>query len=87
MVRRGCDGGDTPTNGGWIIINVGGAPTDDKPTVTLETPREPDRVSSLLNIRVKDIHAVYAEWSARGAPGSPGRPGSYFVIKGWALSS
>ena len=51
----------------WIIINVGGGPTDDKPYVTLETPRDPDRVSSFLNIRVKDIHAVYAEWSARGA--------------------
>ena len=43
------------------------APTDDKPEVTLETPRDPDRVSSFLNIRVKDIAAVYAEWSARGA--------------------
>ena len=51
----------------FIIINVGGGPTDDKPTVTLETPRDPDRVSSFLNIRVEDIHAVYAEWSARGA--------------------
>jgi catechol 2,3-dioxygenase-like lactoylglutathione lyase family enzyme len=51
----------------WIIINVGGGPTDDKPTVTLQTPRDPDRVSSFLNIRVKDIAAVYAEWSARGA--------------------
>jgi catechol 2,3-dioxygenase-like lactoylglutathione lyase family enzyme len=51
----------------WIIINVGGGPTDDKPTVTLETPHEPDRVSSFLNIRVKDIETVYAEWSARGA--------------------
>ena len=51
----------------WIIINTGGGPTDDKPTVTLETPREPDRTSSFLNIRVADIHAVYAEWSARGA--------------------
>ncbi len=50
-----------------IIINAGGGPTDDKPTVTLETPRDPDRVSSFLNIRVEDIHAVYAEWSARGA--------------------
>ena len=39
----------------WIIINVGGGPTDDKPAVTLETPRDPDRVSSFLNIRVKDI--------------------------------
>ena len=51
----------------WIIINVGGGPTDDKPTVTLEAPRDPDRVSSFLNIRVADIQAVYAEWSARGA--------------------
>jgi len=52
---------------GLIIINVGGGPTDDKPTVTLQTPRDHDRVSSFLNIRVKDIHAVYAEWSAKGA--------------------
>jgi len=51
----------------WIIINVGGGPTDDKPSVTLETPTDPDRVSSFLNIRVRDIHAVYDEWSARGA--------------------
>src|SRR5213595_1481743 len=52
---------------GWIIINVGGGPTDDKPTVTLESPSDPDRVSSFLNIRVADIQAVYDEWSARGA--------------------
>jgi catechol 2,3-dioxygenase-like lactoylglutathione lyase family enzyme len=51
----------------WIIINVGGGPTDDKPEVILETPRDPDRVSSFLNIRVRDIDAVYAEWSGRGA--------------------
>jgi catechol 2,3-dioxygenase-like lactoylglutathione lyase family enzyme len=51
----------------WIVINAGGGPTDDKPRVTLETPHDPDRVSSFLNIRVKDIEAVYAEWSARGA--------------------
>ncbi|MGD0557933.1 MAG: VOC family protein [Streptosporangiaceae bacterium] len=51
----------------WIIINVGGGPTDDKPTVTVETPPDPDRASSFLNIRVSDMAAVYAEWSARGA--------------------
>jgi predicted enzyme related to lactoylglutathione lyase len=50
-----------------VIINVGGGPTDDKPTVTLETPPDPDRTSSFLNIRVSDIQAVYAEWSTRGA--------------------
>jgi catechol 2,3-dioxygenase-like lactoylglutathione lyase family enzyme len=60
-----------PTNvalaNSWIVINRGGGPTDDKPTVALETPGDLDRVSSFLNIRVKDIEAVYAEWSARGA--------------------
>jgi catechol 2,3-dioxygenase-like lactoylglutathione lyase family enzyme len=60
-----------PTNialaNSWIIINRDGGPTDDKPTVILETPPDPDRVSSFLNIRVKDIHAVYAKWSALGA--------------------
>ncbi|HEY1741273.1 MAG TPA: VOC family protein [Acidimicrobiia bacterium] len=51
----------------FIIINVGGGPTDDKPTVVLETPTDLDRVNSFLNIRVADIASVYAEWSARGA--------------------
>jgi catechol 2,3-dioxygenase-like lactoylglutathione lyase family enzyme len=51
----------------WIIINVGGDPTDDKPTVTLETPPDPTRTSSFLNIRVADIRKVYEEWRARGA--------------------
>jgi len=51
----------------WVIINTGGGPTDDKPTVTLQRPRDPDLVSSFLNIRVADIQATYAEWSARGA--------------------
>ena len=48
-------------------------PTDDKWAVTLETPRDPDRLSSLLNIRVREIVAVYAEWTATGRPisGSP----------------
>src|SRR6266704_5210127 len=51
----------------WIIINAGGGPTDDKPAVTLEAPTDPDRVSAFLNIRVADIAAVHADWSARGA--------------------
>jgi lactoylglutathione lyase len=51
----------------WLILNVGGGPTDDKPAVTLTTPADPDRTSAFLNLRVADIAAVYAEWSARGA--------------------
>ncbi|MGA8372466.1 MAG: VOC family protein [Acidimicrobiales bacterium] len=51
----------------WIIINVGGGPTDDKPAVTLETPKDAYRASSFLNIRVADIQALYEEWGSRGA--------------------
>jgi catechol 2,3-dioxygenase-like lactoylglutathione lyase family enzyme len=51
----------------WIIINTGGGPTDDKPTVTLEAPADPDRVSAFLNIRVADIHTLYRQWTDRGA--------------------
>ena len=51
----------------WVIINRGGGPTEDKPTVTLEAPQDPNRTSAFLNIRVADIQALYNEWSARGA--------------------
>ena len=51
----------------WLILNAGGGPTDDKPTVTLETPRDPNRVSAFLNVRVADIGKAYEEWSAKGA--------------------
>jgi catechol 2,3-dioxygenase-like lactoylglutathione lyase family enzyme len=52
---------------GWITISVGGGPTEDKPTVTLEPPSDLDRASAFLNIRVADIRAVYEQWRARGA--------------------
>jgi catechol 2,3-dioxygenase-like lactoylglutathione lyase family enzyme len=51
----------------WLILNEGGGPTDDKPTVTLTTPLDPNRVSAFLNIRVADIATAYREWSAKGA--------------------
>lgn len=49
-----------------LVLNVGGGPTNDKPTVTLTTPSDPDRASSFLNIRVGDIQRVYKDWSAKG---------------------
>ena len=52
---------------GWVIINVGGGPTEDKPEVTLDAPGDPTRTSAFLNIRVADIQRCYEEWSARGA--------------------
>jgi catechol 2,3-dioxygenase-like lactoylglutathione lyase family enzyme len=51
----------------WLILNLGGGPTDDKPGVTLATPQEPNQTSAFLNVRVADIQKAYAEWSAKGA--------------------
>lgn len=51
----------------WLILNVGGGPTDDKPEVTLTTPQNPKEFSSFLNIRVADIQAIYKEWREKGA--------------------
>lgn len=44
-----------------IVLNVGGGPTDDKPTVRLAPPADPDVSSGFLNLRVRDI--------ARAVPG------------------
>ncbi len=47
----------------WIIINVGGGPTDDKPAVTLETPTIPagpaaSSISGLRTSRLRTPHGV-----------------------------
>jgi predicted enzyme related to lactoylglutathione lyase len=51
----------------WLIVNVGGGPTPDKPSVTLSVPADPDVTNSFMNIRVADIQACYDEWRSRGA--------------------
>ena len=51
----------------WIIVNVGGGPTDDKPDVYLSPPTEPNQVQQFLNLRVANIQEKYEEWSAKGA--------------------
>ncbi|HVV15988.1 MAG TPA: VOC family protein [Polyangia bacterium] len=51
----------------WLIVNPGGGPTPDKPSVTLSVPPDPDKVSSFMNIRVADIRACYELWKSRGA--------------------
>lgn len=51
----------------WLIINRGGGPTDDKPTVIAAPPDDPNRLSIAMNIRVADIHACYDLWRDRGA--------------------
>ena len=50
----------------WMILNVGGGPTPDKPSVTLAVP-DPNHINSFMNIRVADIQACYKSWKSRGA--------------------
>ena len=50
----------------WLLVNVGGGPTPDKPTVTLSVP-DPTHINSFMNIRVADIKACYELWKSRGA--------------------
>jgi len=51
----------------WLIVNVGGGPTPDKPAVTLSVPAHPNSVSSFMNIRVANIADCYETWRSRGA--------------------
>jgi catechol 2,3-dioxygenase-like lactoylglutathione lyase family enzyme len=51
----------------WLIVNVGGGPTPDKPRVTLSVLADPEKINSFMNIRVADIHACYELWKSRGA--------------------
>jgi catechol 2,3-dioxygenase-like lactoylglutathione lyase family enzyme len=50
----------------WLLVNVGGGPTPDKPTVTLTVP-DPNKINGFMNIRVADIQACYKLWKSRGA--------------------
>ena len=50
----------------WMILNVGGGPTQDKPTVTLSVP-DPNHINSFMNFRVADIQGCYELWKSRGA--------------------
>jgi predicted enzyme related to lactoylglutathione lyase len=50
----------------WLIVNLGGGPTPDKPDIIIGVPN-PDKISGFMNIRVSDIQASYALWKSRGA--------------------
>jgi len=70
VVSRGDEKGAPPyikIANTWLIVNVGGGPTPDKPTVTLRPPPNPDEISSFMNIRVADIQSCYELWRSRGA--------------------
>ncbi len=70
VVSRGDEKGAPPyikLANTWLILNVGGGPTPDKPTVTLLPPPDPNEISSFMNLRVADIQACYELWRGRGA--------------------
>jgi lactoylglutathione lyase len=50
----------------YIVVNSQGGPTDDKPAVQAQAPSDANTLSSAMNIRVNDVHAVYEEWRSRG---------------------
>ena len=50
----------------WLIVNVGGGPTPEKPSIALSVP-DPHKFSTFMHIRVADIQASYELWRSRGA--------------------
>jgi catechol 2,3-dioxygenase-like lactoylglutathione lyase family enzyme len=53
--------------GTWLLLVTGGGPTRDKPTVSFDTPADPDRVSSEMIFRVPDCQRAYEVLRQRGA--------------------
>jgi predicted enzyme related to lactoylglutathione lyase len=51
----------------WLIVNAGGGPTPDKPSMTLSAPIDPGSGRSFMNIRVADIQACNELRRNRGA--------------------
>ncbi len=62
-------GGDSAVlsfNGAWLLLVTGGEPTDDKPTVRLVPPTDPDQLDHLFTIRVPDCRMAYEVLGGRG---------------------
>ena len=51
----------------WLLLVTGGGPSDDKPTVSMAAPENPDRVSAEVTVRVPDCQGAYETLRARGA--------------------
>jgi catechol 2,3-dioxygenase-like lactoylglutathione lyase family enzyme len=53
--------------GTWLLLVTGGDPSPEKPTVTLDIPQDPDRVSGQIIFRVDDCLGTFDLLSGRGA--------------------
>ncbi len=52
--------------GNWLLLVEPGAPDEGKPTVTLDVPADPDRMSAQFIFRVQDCLATHALLAGRG---------------------
>jgi catechol 2,3-dioxygenase-like lactoylglutathione lyase family enzyme len=51
----------------WLLLVTGGGPSDDKPSVSMTAPADPDRVSAEVTVRVPDCQGAYETLRDRGA--------------------
>ena len=53
--------------GTWILLVTGGDPSEEKPTVTLAPPADPNRPAAQIIFRVDDCRGTYELLRGRGA--------------------
>lgn len=52
--------------GSWLLLVLGGGPTEDKPAVSFAPPANPSEVSHSMTIRVPDCQEAYTTLRERG---------------------
>jgi catechol 2,3-dioxygenase-like lactoylglutathione lyase family enzyme len=53
--------------GSWLLLVTGGGPTEDKPGVTFEPPKDAQSVSHSMTMRIADCKEAYEVLRSRGA--------------------
>ena len=53
--------------GMWLILNIGGGPTPDKPETVAAPPADRSRFSSALILRVADVYSTWERLQSAGA--------------------
>ncbi len=57
----------------WLIVNVGGGPTPDKPTVTLSVLADPDQINSFMNFALRIFKRAMSYGKVEERSSSPSR--------------
>ena len=53
--------------GNWILLVIGGEPTEDKPGVIFAPPADPNTIGQQMTFRVPDCQEAYETLKSRGA--------------------